>query len=379
MLRFSCPHCSSTFEVPDSAAGGVSTCPECGQEVQIPGVPEGIGMAAPPTTPANVPTMPTAARTSGLAVASLVCGLIMCIPPAALAGLVMGIVALGQIADPAKRLSGRGLAIAGIITGAIGCTLAPVALMIGIMLPALSAARRTAQQMQNNTHLRGIHQGEIFFAQANNRWFTGYNRDGESDYAHGFAGALQNPAWLSFDGVTMYDTGDPRSPSWRFRRMLENNYFTGAYCVSPSEIKPHWFTGSAMDPTMFSYSMLQIDGTVIADLNDLDLFVCPRKDEHKETSNSEAVVLSDRCITMTGGGLRSVHTNPFDGTAVDWKGSVCWNDNHVSFEPSFNLYTDYSTYVTTSDNLFAEGDSATTYAEAAMTWINAEGPYVSPY
>ena len=232
--------------------------------------------------------------------------------------------------------------------------------------------------MQNSTHLRGIHQGEIFFAQANNRWFTGYDRDGASDYAHVFSGTAQDTAWLSFDGTTTFDLSDPRSPSWRLRRMLENSYFTGEYVVSPSETKPFWYTG-AVDPTMSSYSMLQIDGTMTADLNDLDLFTCPRKAEHKETANSEAVILSDRCISMAGGGLRSVHTNPSNGTAVDWKGSVCWSDNHVTFEPSFNLYTKYDTNVTTSDNLFTEGDSATTDAEAAMTWLNAEGPYVSPY
>lgn len=122
MLRFSCPHCRETFEVPESAAGGVSPCPLCGKEVQIPNVSAAVA-AAPPTTPGD---LPTALRTSGLAIASLICGLIMCLPPVSLAGLVMGIVALSQIANPVKRLSGRGLAVAGIITGAIGCTLAPV-------------------------------------------------------------------------------------------------------------------------------------------------------------------------------------------------------------------------------------------------------------
>jgi len=377
MLRFTCPHCSRTFEVPESTAGQISPCPLCGKAVQVPGVSQGVNMAAPPTTPGTLPTGPAAERTSGMAVASLICGLLMCVFPASIAAVILGIIALNQISNPVRRLSGRGLAVAGIILGALGCTLVPLALLIGIMLPALSAARTTARQMQNSTHLRGIHQGEVFFAQANNRWFTGYDRVGESDYAHVFSGPGQDPAWLSFDSTTTYDTSDPRSPSWRFRRLLENNYFTGEYAVSPSETKPYWYPGSDMDPTMFSYSMLQIDGTVTAGLNDLDLFVCPRKAEHRETNNSEAVILADRCISMAGGGLRSVHTNPSNSGAVDWKGSVCWNDNHVTFEPSFNLYTKYNTYVTTSDNLFADGDSESACAEAAMTWMNAQGPYVS--
>ena len=258
-----------------------------------------------------------------------------------------------------------------------------IALLIGILLPALSAARRTARQMTNGTQVRGIHQGEVFFAQANNHWFTGYDRNGNSDYAHAFDGvgtaAYQDghassavPAgWLSFDGVTSYDTSDPRSPSWRFRRLLENDYFTGEYAVSPSETKPYWGPGAVMNPSKFSYAMLKIDGTVTLGLADLDLYTCPRKAEHKETNNTEAVIISDRAITQGTGGHKSVHTNPSDANAVDWKGSVCWNDNHVGFEPSFTLYTKYNTYVNATDNLFTDATvDPGTESDAAMAWID---------
>ena len=35
--------------------------------------------------------------------------------------------------------------------------IAIIALLIGILLPALSAARKTARQMTNGTQIRGIH------------------------------------------------------------------------------------------------------------------------------------------------------------------------------------------------------------------------------
>ena len=246
-----------------------------------------------------------------------------------------------------------------------------IALLIGILLPALSAARRTARQMQNGTQLRGIHQGQVLFGQTNNYWFTGYNRDGDSDYAHGFNGTAQQSAWADAAAAT-HDLTDPRTAAWRMRRLLEADFFLGEYCVSPSETKPLWHAGEVMNPTRFSYSMLQIDGNSIS-----DFYNCARKEEHKETNNTEMVVLSDRPILMAGGGIQSVHTNPSDQAAVDWKGSVCWNDNHTTFEASFVLYTKTNTYVTGADNLFSDSDGGA-QAEVAMVWQDI-ATYVTLY
>jgi hypothetical protein len=308
MLQFNCPHCNGPFEVPESQAGEFADCPLCGQEVQIPRVephPSGTSQGLPPTTPSD---LSRTLRTSGLAIASLVCGLIMCLPPTALAGVILGIVALTQIADPARRLTGRGLAIAGIVTGAIGCTLVPVALLIAILLPALSAARSTARQMQNSTQLRGIHQGAIFHAQGNNDYYPGLDRSGQL-----------------LDGTV----------EGRFLLLLQADYFSAEYLVSPSETKPYW-TGGALDASMYSYSMLQIANPG------------ERRAEWSASNNSEAVVFSDRAVDQPGGGIGSVHTS-IDGP---WKGSVVWNNNHVSFDRDYNLWTQYGNAPAGNDNIF---------------------------
>ncbi|MGA2496576.1 MAG: DUF4190 domain-containing protein [Tepidisphaeraceae bacterium] len=69
----------------------------------------------PPNPPVSIPFPPPAAKTSGLAVASLVCSLILCIPLLGLVGAILGIAALGATKRPGVR--GRGLAIGGIIVG----------------------------------------------------------------------------------------------------------------------------------------------------------------------------------------------------------------------------------------------------------------------
>lgn len=114
------------------------------------------------------------AKTSGLAVASLVLGILalltICVGIGAifaLIGLVLGIIGLTKIGKPGQPAGGKGLAIAGVSTSGVGLlmSLLLIPMMIGIMLPAIGAAQRTAGQMQSNTQAREIHQTMITQAQ----------------------------------------------------------------------------------------------------------------------------------------------------------------------------------------------------------------------
>lgn len=46
--------------------------------------------------------------------------------------------------------------------------IAIIALLIGILLPALGKARASARQIKDSTQIRGVHQGMVLFAQSNN-------------------------------------------------------------------------------------------------------------------------------------------------------------------------------------------------------------------
>jgi len=51
-----------------------------------------------------------------------------------------------------------------------------IALLIGILLPALSSARKTANQMKDSSQLRGIHQGMIIGSNNNKKqWYITAN------------------------------------------------------------------------------------------------------------------------------------------------------------------------------------------------------------
>ena len=80
-------------------------------------------MTQPPPDPATLaaPPLPEGPKTSGLAVASLICGIVgLCTCGlGGLAGLVLGIVAMGRIKRSRGELGGRGIALAGLIVSII--------------------------------------------------------------------------------------------------------------------------------------------------------------------------------------------------------------------------------------------------------------------
>jgi len=207
-----------------------------------------------------------------------------------------------------------------------------IALLIGILLPALGAARRTARRMQNSTQLRGIHQGLVTYANSNKENFAGLNSKGDI-----IAGA-------NADTGSAMDPGD--SVEARYWIMLGGDFFTPEYSISPTETlaeeydpgtgatdaRVEWDTGSGGTKN-YSYSLLSISGTVGAAPN------AARASEWSQTLNTQAIVVSDRNTGANSGtSIQSIHSNE----AGDWKGSVLWNDNHVGFEQDHLFATRYA-------------------------------------
>lgn len=83
--------------------------------------PPGPPPSGPPGPPAyGYGPPPAAPKTSPLAIISLVCGILICGSFfTGLPAIVCGLLALRQISESEGRLTGRGLAIAGIVCGVI--------------------------------------------------------------------------------------------------------------------------------------------------------------------------------------------------------------------------------------------------------------------
>ena len=80
-------------------------------------------------------------------------------------GIVLGILALGQIRNQPETTGGRGMAVGGIITSAIALVLIP--LMLAILLPALGRAREIANRSVCGANMNGIIKAMAIYSVSN--------------------------------------------------------------------------------------------------------------------------------------------------------------------------------------------------------------------
>jgi hypothetical protein len=102
------------------------------------------------------PQEPIMPKTSGLAIASLVLGImsIFTCLLTAIPAIILGIVGLVKISNSSGRLKGTGMAIAGIVTPVVA--LPVIALLMGILMPALARVRQQAFRIVCATNLSGL-------------------------------------------------------------------------------------------------------------------------------------------------------------------------------------------------------------------------------
>src|SRR5262249_10774448 len=127
----------------------VAELPEFAGALSAPRAPTGVPPVPPSPSPYAAPLsgpQPSGpSKTSGLAIASLILG-ILTFPTAGLAGiagLILGIIALVRISDGKGRLRGKGMAIGGVVLSGLFLLLLPAALL----LPALAQAKARAQRI----------------------------------------------------------------------------------------------------------------------------------------------------------------------------------------------------------------------------------------
>jgi prepilin-type processing-associated H-X9-DG protein len=142
--------CGKVIQTGDENAGRRTRCPVCQRELILP-----QPKLLPPEELADFREYAPPA-TSGKAIASLVLGLCIfvfcCIT--GIPAIVFGALGLSDINNPKKRVTGKGMAIAGIVLGSLSVLAVP--LWIALLLPAVQAAREAARRAQCTNNVKII-------------------------------------------------------------------------------------------------------------------------------------------------------------------------------------------------------------------------------
>jgi prepilin-type N-terminal cleavage/methylation domain-containing protein len=237
--------------------------------------------------------------------------------------------------------------------------IAIIALLIGILLPALGKARASARQIKDSTQIRGIHQGFVLWAQNNQDLYP-------------------LPAQIDKSNKTVAVGQIKDIPRHMISMLIFNGFFSPEICVSPAEsnggIKiydkyqysqpngavdsnlalwdpafravmaeaQNYAPSTAQDPGGFSYATVPPVGNrrpKWSNTFQATEAVVGNRGPFYQANGAQATLtwqlFASTQVPGTGGtqpiGIGS-NTLLIHGGRTTWEGNIAYNDNHANFE-----------------------------------------------
>ena len=162
-------------------------------------------------------------KTSGLAIASLVCGILAaCTGVTGLLGLIFAIVAIRKINGSGGAVGGKGLAIGGLITSVL-FGIIYVAILASMLLPTLAKAKGKANRMKCANNISTINKCYLYFAD---------ELEGQAPHLYGGFSGLEGNKLAQSLGYSSVD--DPYDTTrWMSAYPIRQSLVTPKSLVSP--------------------------------------------------------------------------------------------------------------------------------------------------
>ena len=147
----------------------------------------------------NIPNKGTPqSKTSVLAIVSLVLGIasLFCLIFTGIPAIILGIIAVLKTSKSAGRVKGKGLAIGGIVTGAIGCLLA-----VALLVPALASVRTAARQIATQNQMKQIGLASLNYESSHQEFPSNISRESPEG---GLSWRVHILPFLGEDGSQIY-------------------------------------------------------------------------------------------------------------------------------------------------------------------------------